>query len=246
MGDSMNKTEKKMPAHIGFIMDGNGRWAQAKGLPRQKGHVKGVETAERVIDYICEKGIRCATFYTFSTENWSRPKVEVDTILSLLSTYLDRLYDKYLAEKEKYSHIEFRFIGDLSAFSDAIREKIQRLHDLAKSQDEIYTTVNIAINYGGRSEIVNAVNRFIKENPDKTVTEEDISSYIYTSGLPDPDLIVRTAGEYRLSNFLTWQSVYSEYYATDVLWPDFTEEDIENAIEYYGSRKRKFGSITVK
>ncbi len=246
MSDSITKNTIKMPKHIGFIMDGNGRWAQAKGLPRQRGHVKGVETAERVIDYVCKNKIRCATFYTFSTENWSRPKIEVDTILSLLSLYLDKLYDKYLKETEKYSHVEFRFIGDLSAFSDTVREKIDRLYKLSAEQNEIHTTINIAINYGGRNEIVNAVNKFIENNPGKSITEEDINSLIYTHGLPDPDLIIRTAGEYRLSNFLTWQCVYSEYYATDVLWPDFCEDDILKALEYYGSRKRKFGSVVAK
>ena len=235
-----------MPRHIAFIMDGNGHWAQSRGLPRQKGHIEGVKTAELVINYICEHKIRCATFYTFSTENWARPKAEIDTILTLLSNYLDKLYEKYTKEKERYSHIEFRFIGDLSAFSDTVIKKIDRLHNLAKDQDEIYTTINIAINYGGRNEIVSAVNRFIADNPGKPITEADISSLIYTSFLPDPDLIVRTAGEYRLSNFLTWQSVYSEYYATDVLWPDFTEADIEKALDAYSSRKRKFGTVIPK
>ena len=240
------KSEKKIPAHVAFIMDGNGRWAQSRGLPRQQGHMEGVKTAERVIQYVYEHNIRCATFYTFSTENWSRPKPEVDTILSLLDGYLDRLYDEYMKSNGKYSHVEFRFIGDLSAFSDVIREKIDRLHRLAKKQDEIYTTINIAINYGGRSEIVSAVNRFISENPGKPITKADISDFAYTSGLPDPDLIIRTAGEFRLSNFLTWQSVYSEYYSTDILWPDFGVADIEKAFEAYGSRKRKFGSVTPK
>jgi len=240
------KSEIKIPAHVAFIMDGNGRWAQSRGLPRQQGHMEGVKTAERVIQYVYEHNIRCATFYTFSTENWSRPKPEVDTILSLLDGYLDRLYDEYMKSNGKYSHVEFRFIGDLSAFSDVIREKIDRLHRLAKKQDEIYTTINIAINYGGRSEIVSAVNRFISENPGKPINEADISAFAYTSGLPDPDLIIRTAGEFRLSNFLTWQSVYSEYYSTDILWPDFGVTDIEKAFEAYGSRKRKFGSVTPK
>lgn len=230
----------KIPVHIGFIMDGNGRWAKARNLMRTHGHNAGVTAMEKIVRHCGDIGVRCVTFYAFSTENWSRPKSEVDHLMKLFSTYIDKVItDIKLGKMEAH----FRFIGDLSFFDDKLRKKIEYIREntIENSKNII---VNIAVNYGGRAEIVHAVNEFIKSNPNKIITEKDIADNLYTEDIPDPDLIIRTAGESRLSNFLLWQASYSEIYISPVCWPDFSPEELDKAIEDYSNRTRKFGGLT--
>lgn len=221
-------------SHIAFIMDGNGRWAKKRAMPRQFGHKQGAKSFERVVRECNRLGIRTVTVYAFSTENWSRPKAEVDSIMELLSSYIDR------AENEK--DIKFVFLGDKSVLSDDLQKRMIKLEENTKDRPN---TLNIAFNYGGRSEIVHACNELIEQGV-KSVTEKDISEHLYTKASPDPDLIVRTAGEFRISNFLLWQCAYSEFYFTDALWPDFDEKELHCAIESFYKRKRNFGGVTEK
>ena len=220
--------------HIAFIMDGNGRWAQKRGLPREQGHVQGGKNLRRVLSHCHKLGIKVITVYAFSTENWARPENEVKALMGLLDFYLEDCAKD--AEKNK---IRYRMIGDMSVFSDEMREKINRLESLSKDYE---ITLNVALNYGGRSEIVHAFEELIKQGK-TNITEKDISDNIYTNDSPDPDLIVRTGGDMRLSNFLLWQSAYSELYFTDVLWPDLDEKAIDDAVRNFYSRKRKFGKV---
>ena len=220
--------------HIAFIMDGNGRWAKKQGKPREFGHSEGAKAFERVVRYCGNIGVQYVTVYAFSTENWKRPKNEVEKIMSLLEKYLDNLMEK----ADKYD-LKVRFIGDKEPLSEKLKKKIYKAETMTSDRTK---TVNIALNYGGRAEISTAVNNLIKEGK-KEITEEDISNALYTEGCPDPDLIVRTAGEQRLSNFLLWQAAYSEFYFTDTLWPDFDELCVENAINAYYKRTRRFGGL---
>lgn len=220
--------------HIAFIMDGNGRWATKRGMPREYGHTIGAKVFRSTAEYCFRGGIDTVTIYAFSTENWKRPKREVDAIMTIFGTYLKM----GMAEMAK-DNIHIRFLGEKAPFpadKREIMEKIER--DSAKNKYNL----NVAVNYGGRAEIVNAVNRLAERGITK-FTEENIASEIYTAGQPDPDLIVRTGGELRMSNFLMWQSAYSEFYVTDTLWPDFTEHDVDLAVENYYSRKRRFGGV---
>lgn len=221
-------------SHIAFIMDGNGRWAQERGMPREYGHKVGAETFRRVIRMCGDIGIKTVTVYAFSTENWNRPEREVSAILSLL--------DEYIGEAERTdaeNGIRYVFLGDKEALPEALREKAEHLEALTANNGLL---LNIALNYGGRDELVHAVNALLKEGA-KSVTEADISARLYTSHCKDPDLIVRTANEYRLSNFLLWQAAYSEFYFTPTLWPDFGKEELALAIRSFYSRKRKFGGL---
>lgn len=220
--------------HIAFIMDGNGRWAKKRGMPREYGHTVGVKTFRRIAEYCFRGGIDTVTVYAFSTENWKRPKREVDAIMKILESYL-KIGMSEMAE----DNIRIRFLGDKTPFSPELRTAMIELEEASKMNKY---SLNIAANYGGRAEIVNTVNRLISEGATE-FTEELISSSIYTKGQPDPDLIVRTGGEMRLSNFLTWQSTYSELYFCDVLWPDLSESDIDLAVENYYTRKRRFGGV---
>ena len=220
--------------HIAFIMDGNGRWAKKRGMPREYGHTVGVKTFRRIAEYCFRGGIDTVTVYAFSTENWKRPKREVDAIMKILESYL-KIGMAEMAE----DNIRIRFLGDKTPFSPELRTAMIELEEASKMNKY---SLNIAANYGGRAEIVNTVNRLISEGTTE-FTEELISSSIYTKGQPDPDLIVRTGGEMRLSNFLTWQSTYSELYFCDVLWPDLSESDIDLAVENYYTRKRRFGGV---
>lgn len=220
--------------HIAFIMDGNGRWARAKGKRREYGHTEGAKAFERVVDYCGRIGVAAVTVYAFSTENWKRPKEEVDRIMSLLEKYLDRI----LSKTSEYD-IRIRFIGDKAPFSESLKRKMTRAEKSTEGKSRL---LNIALNYGSRAEITAAVNKLISEGHDR-VTEEDISSALYTSDCPDPDLVIRTAGEKRLSNFLMWQAAYAELYFTDVLWPDITDADIEGAINDYYKRTRRYGGL---
>ena len=222
--------------HIAFIMDGNGRWAKKRGLPREYGHRKGAETFKKVVEYCGALGINATTFYVFSTENWKRPQKEVDALMKLLDEYLDECKDNLL---KKDDGIRFVFIGDKAPFSEDLRKKMLTLEEMTAGNSRI---VNLAINYGGRDEIVNACNRII-ESGKKCVSADDIESELYTASIPSPDLIVRTAGEMRLSNFLMWQSAYSELYFTDTLWPDMSSDDIDRAVEAFYNRQRRYGKV---
>jgi undecaprenyl diphosphate synthase len=216
-------------------MDGNGRWAKARGLPRTEGHRHGTENLRRILRAAVENGIEILTLYAFSTENWSRPPTEVRMLLRILETVIDRELNELNADG-----VQLRHIGHLEALSGGLQRKIHHAIDLTRNNNRLI--LNLAFNYGGRDEIVQAVRRIIEDGiPAEQVDEALISSYLYTSDLPDPDLIIRTSGELRVSNFLIWQGAYSEYYATPTLWPDFDEAELKRAIEAYGQRKRRFG-----
>lgn len=232
--------KNSLPIHIGFIMDGNRRWAKERGLTTPQGHKAGADALERVVEACFERGIRHITFYAFSTENWSRPPAEVSALMTLFSRYLDSLLDRWEnSNKEVYHHTRICFVGDLSGFDNKFRERVDRIEALSKTK-EIRMTMNIAINYGGRADILQAVNRAIREGKTE-LTEQDVNDRLYTAGQPDPDLIVRTGGEMRLSNFLLWQSSYAEYYSDPCYWPDFDEERLDTAIDAFTKRVRKFG-----
>lgn len=220
--------------HIAFIMDGNGRWAQKRGMPREYGHVQGAATFKKIVRYCGDIGIKIVTVYAFSTENWARPQNEVDAIMKLLSDYIE------MARREMAEHnIRYRFIGDQSVFPAELLAKIEGLE--RESQDN-GLLLNIALNYGARKELAAAFSKLAAQG--KTdISEADIAGQLYTAHCPDPDLIVRTGGEIRLSNFLLWQAAYAELYFTDVLWPDLTPADIDAAVRVFYSRKRRYGGI---
>lgn len=218
--------------HIAFIMDGNGRWAQKRLLPRSAGHAQGLKTFTEIVRYCFEKRIANVTVYAFSTENWNRSEDEIGALMGLLEKNIDENADE-LIEKD----IRIIFLGDKSPLDRTLAKKMCDIEERSKNNRAI---LNVAVNYGGRDEIVHAVNSLIKEG--KTLlSADDISAKLYTSASPDPDLIVRTAGEQRLSNFLLWQAAYSEFYYSDKLWPDFTTADVDKAIESFMSRHRKYG-----
>ena len=217
--------------HIAFIMDGNGRWAKSRALPRNMGHKQGAKAFENTVKNCHAFGIKTVTVYAFSTENWNRPEKEVQAILDLLGKYID--------EAKKQPDIRYVFLGDKSILNDELREK---MISLEKSTSHFENVLNIAFNYGGRAEIVHACNTLIKSGYE-SVCEKDISDKIYTNHCADPDLIVRTAGEYRISNFLLWQCAYAEFYFTKVLWPDFDKKELYKAIQSFYKRKRRFGGL---
>ena len=217
--------------HIAFIMDGNGRWATKRALPRKLGHRQGALAFEKIVRECNRIGIKTVTVYAFSTENWKRPADEISAIMELLSSYIER------AEKEK--DIRFVFLGDKSVLDNDLREKMINLENMTKDRPN---TLNIAFNYGGRAEIVHACNELISSGA-SNVTEDDINNHLYTSHSPDPDLIVRTANECRISNFMLWQCAYSEFYFTKTLWPDFDEKELQKALQSFYSRKRNFGGV---
>ena len=223
-----------VPRHVGFIMDGNGRWAKNKNKPRNFGHVKGADNVETIVTACFERGIEVVTLYAFSTENWGRPQEEVDKIMNILGKFLIK-YTKTLLNNK----IRLKVSGDIERLSPELKELILSRIDLTKGFTK---TLNIALNYGSRQELVFAVNKIIASKKE-TVREEDISANLYTAGLPDIDLVVRTSGEMRLSNFFLWQCAYSEFYFTDVLWPDFNEVELDKALECYNKRNRRFGKI---
>ncbi len=226
--------DMKKPRHIGIIMDGNGRWAKARLLPRLAGHKEGAENFKRIADYLIDLDIEVATFYAFSTENWKRPKEEVENIMALLVSYLE---EWMTMGKEK--NMRIRFLGDRSVFSPKIRALMDEVEEKSvcfKNQ------LNLALNYGSRDELARAFS-FLAEQGKKEITPDDISSCLYTAGQPDVDLIIRTGGEVRLSNFLLYQSAYAEFYFTDRLWPDFGREDLDDAIAYFNHRERRFGGV---
>ena len=220
--------------HIAFIMDGNGRWAQKRGLPRESGHKKGAEVFERIVRHCFDRGISVVTVYAFSTENWSRPQREVDAIMELLTAYLDK------AER-KFADYDARlvFLGDKERLSPALKEKALHLEALSAGRKN---TLNIALNYGARDEILRACRALCAEGKSE-ITKEDFESHLYTAASPDPDLIVRTGGDMRISNFLLWQAAYAEFYFTKTLWPDLTEVEVDEAVSDFCGRHRRFGGI---
>ncbi len=229
----------RIPYHVAIIMDGNGRWAQQRGLPRVMGHRAGTNNIRRVLQAATEHGIKVLTIYAFSTENWGRPPAEVRGLMQLLSrTIRDQL------QELNENGVQIRHSGSLVGISDTLRRQILEALEMTRNNSTI--VLNVAFNYGGRSEILDAVQRMIADRvPSEAITEDLFSDYLYTHGLPDPDLIVRTGGEYRLSNFLIWQAAYAEYYATPTYWPDFDEVELHNALVAYTERDRRFGKVKV-
>jgi undecaprenyl diphosphate synthase len=228
---------ERIPYHVGIIMDGNGRWAQRRGLPRLAGHRAGTENIRRVLTGCVEFGIKMLTIYAFSTENWKRPEEEVTGLMSLVA----RVIDRELKELHKQG-VQLRHVGRLEGISDSLKAKVQNAIELTRSNDRII--LNVAFNYGGRAEIVDAVKRIILDGvqPDD-VTEELVGRYLYTTDCPDPDLIIRTSGEFRTSNFLLWQAAYAEYYVTPTYWPDFDKDELYKALVAFSERNRRFGEV---
>lgn len=227
--------QKIVPRHVGIIMDGNGRWAKQRGKPRSYGHKKGADVIDEVVTACFERGADAVSLYAFSTENWVRPKEEVDAIFGLLGI----LIDKKLAKLIK-NEIKLIISGDISPLPESLRKKCSNA--VQKSGKFKGKVLNVALNYGSRAEITRAVNVALG-NGRTEITEEDISAGLYTAGLPDIDLVIRTSGEMRLSNFFLWQCAYAEFYFTDVLWPDFHKEELDKAFEWYSHRKRRFGGV---
>ena len=230
-----------LPAHVGIIMDGNGRWAKRRGMPRTAGHAAGAETFRTIVRYANRIGLRYMTMYVFSTENWSRPKDEVNAIMDLLRKYLEDV-DNYRSE-----NIRIRFLGDLTVFDAKMQAKMAEIEKT--SRDNTGLTLNLAVNYGGRSELTSAARQLAldaaagKIRPEE-ITEQMLADRLYTKGEPDVDLIIRPSGEYRLSNFLIWQSAYAEYvFMDEILWPDFKPADLDRALEEYQCRNRRFGGV---
>ena len=227
--------QKIVPRHVGIIMDGNGRWAKQRGKPRSYGHKKGADVIDEVVTACFERGADAVSLYAFSTENWVRPKEEVDAIFGLLGI----LIDKKLAKLIK-NEIKLIISGDISPLPESLRKKCSNA--VQKSGKFKGKVLNVALNYGSRAEITRAVNVALGSGRPE-ITEEDISAGLYTAGLPDIDLVIRTSGEMRLSNFFLWQCAYAEFYFTDVLWPDFHKEELDKAFEWYSHRKRRFGGV---
>ena len=230
-----------VPNHIAIILDGNGRWAKAKGMPRSYGHVNGCANLETVCDYMKELGVKYVTVYAFSTENWKRSKEEVDGLMKLFRSYLKKCIK--LADKNK---MRVRVIGEISAFDQNIQDSIVHLEEYSQKYDEIY--FQIALNYGSRDEIVRGIRKLAQDAVDGKVKPEEIDEHVFdnyldTAGIPDPDLMIRTSGELRLSNFLLWQMAYTEFYFTDVAWPDFNKAELVKAIEKYNQRDRRYGGV---
>jgi len=229
-----------LPRHVAFIMDGNGRWAEHRGLPRLEGHRAGVKNMRPVIRYLSSHGIEYTTLYTFSTENWSRPGDEVDGLFHLL----EGIVDKEARELHKYG-IRIRHIGRLDGLSQELQKSIDKAVKLTAGNTGM--TLGVALNYGGRGEILNAVRHIIDGKvPPEEIDEKLFGEYLYTADFPDVDLVIRTGGEIRTSNFLIWQAAYSEYYFTPALWPDFNEEELEKALLAYSQRQRRFGGLQSK
>ena len=230
----------RVPNHIAIILDGNGRWAKSKGMPRSYGHVKGCENLEDICEVAKELGVKYLTVYAFSTENWKRSKEEVEGLMKLFRNYL-----KKCIKISKKNNMKVKIIGDPSAFDEDIQQSIRELEEFSKDFDDLH--FQIALNYGSRDEITRAVNRMLEDQKKGIltgeVTEETISSYLDTAGIPDPDLLIRTSGELRLSNYLLWQLAYTEFYFTDVPWPDFKKQELVKAIEKYNERDRRYGGV---
>ena len=231
----------RLPRHVAIIMDGNGRWAKKRGLPRTAGHAAGAETFRSIATYCKEIGLDYLTVYAFSTENWKRPEAEVSAIMGLLKKYLLEA----IGQMEK-DRVKMEFFGDLSPLTPELRQLCERTREISRHYEGCQ--VNICLNYGGRDEILRAARAFAKDCAEgkasaEELTEEMFSGMLFSKGVPDPDLVIRPSGELRLSNFLLWQSAYSEFYYSDVLWPDFTKEDLNRAIAAFQQRDRRFGGV---
>lgn len=232
---------ERLPSHVAIIMDGNGRWAKKRGMPRTAGHAAGAETFRTIATFAKEIGLEYLTVYAFSTENWKRPQDEVDAIMNLLEKYLHEAIDRMAKDKVKMA-----FFGDLSPLSPKLLELCRQTEEISKGYDGCQ--VNICLNYGGRDEIVRAAKAFAadcvegKADPNH-LTAEDFGNRLFSAGVPDPDLIIRPSGEVRISNFLLWQSAYAEFYFTDVLWPDFTKDELLKALADYQRRSRRYGGV---
>ena len=229
----------KIPQHVAIILDGNGRWAKKRGMPRNYGHVQGSKNVERICEDAYKMGIKYLTVYAFSTENWNRPKDEVDALMKLLRNYM-----KTCLKTAEKNRMKVRVIGDISRLDEDIRKRILELEKASEHNDGL--NFQIAINYGSRDEMIRAMRAMANDVEAGTLAPEAISekifeSYLDTHDIPDPDLLIRTSGELRLSNYLLWQLAYTEFYFTDVLWPDFTKKELEKAIEHYNRRDRRFG-----
>jgi undecaprenyl diphosphate synthase len=227
----------RIPYHIAIIMDGNGRWAKSRGLPRLAGHRAGVENLRRILRACSEFGIKILTLYAFSTENWGRPEAEVRGLLNILETVIDREL------KQLHSNgVQLRHLGELDGLSEMLQNKVRQAVDLTRNNDQLI--LNIAFNYGGRQDLLQAIRRIVQDGvPPDQINETLMDYYLYTAGQPDPDLVIRTAGEMRLSNFLLWQASYAEYYATPTFWPDFDRDELLKALVYFARRERRFGLV---
>lgn len=237
----MAESENRMPNHVAIILDGNGRWAKSKGMPRNYGHVQGAKTVEVICEEAYKMGIQYLTVYAFSTENWKRPKDEVDALMKLLRNYM-----KTCLSTAKKNRMCVRVIGDKTGLDEDIRKRIAELEESTKNNDGLH--FQIALNYGGRDEIIRAVRKAASEVKagrlkESEITEQYFSDMLDTADLPEPDLLIRTCGEQRISNFLLWQLAYTEFYFTDVAWPDFTREELLKAVDAYNHRDRKYGRI---
>lgn len=230
----------RVPNHIAIILDGNGRWAKKRGMPRSFGHVKGCENLEDICEVAKELGVKYLTVYAFSTENWKRSKEEVDGLMKLFRNYL-----KKCIKISQKNNMRVKVIGDITAFDSDIQESIEKLEDFSKDFTDLH--FQIALNYGSRDEITRAVNRMLEDQKagklETPVSQDTISGYLDTAGIPDPDLMIRTSGELRLSNFLLWQMAYTEFYFTEVAWPDFNKAELIKAIEKYNQRDRRYGGV---
>lgn len=234
----LDLTGLEVPNHVAIIMDGNGRWASRRGLPRQAGHRAGAENLRRIIRACVEFGVNILTVYAFSTENWGRPESEVRALMRIFARVLDQETDELNAQGVCVHHL-----GDLTGVDPALQAKVRRALELTKDNDRLI--LNVAFNYGGRAEILHAVRDLLADGvKPEELTEELFSSYLFTRNLPDPDLVIRTSGELRVSNFLIWQAAYSEYYPTPALWPDFGREDLYEAIVAFNQRDRRFGLVS--
>lgn len=235
-------TDTNIPRHIAIILDGNGRWAKKRGLPRTAGHARGAETFRKIATYCKNIGVEYLTVYAFSTENWKRPPEEVKTIMKLLDNYLHEAIDTM-----ERDHIKMKVLGDVEGLSPELQALVAKTDEISTRYDGFQA--NICLNYGGRAEIVNAAKRYAEDLASGKVTELDekiFGNYMYSAEIPDPDLLIRPGGEQRISNFLLWQCAYSEFYFTDVLWPDFTPDELDKAIAEFNRRDRRYGGVKVK
>ncbi|MEM7112955.1 MAG: isoprenyl transferase [Chloroflexota bacterium] len=241
----MLKTQKKeldltpytIPNHVAIIMDGNGRWAKRRGLPRQAGHRAGAENLRRIVRASVEFGIKVITIYAFSTENWGRPETEIRALMRIFARVLDQEIHELHGQGVCLHHL-----GELDGINPTLQDKVRRALDITKDNDRLI--LNVAFNYGGRAEIIHAVQKMLADNiRPEDLTEDLFSSYLFTQGLPDPDLVIRTSGELRISNFLIWQAAYAEYYPTPAYWPDFGREELYEAIVAYNKRNRRYGLV---
>lgn len=237
----MDRSEQKAPNHVAIILDGNGRWAKKRLLPRKAGHVAGSKTVEQICEDAYNLGIRYLTVYAFSTENWKRPQDEVDALMKLLRQYL-----KDCIKRSTRNNMCVKVLGDITPLAEDMKQSIADLEEATKDNTGLH--FQVALNYGSRDEMIRAMRHIAKEVQEgrlrpEEISEERLESFLDTKGIPDPDLLIRTSGEERLSNFLLWQLAYTEFYFTDVLWPDFNKKELQKAIDYYNKKERRFGAV---